>query len=144
MQIGNAISYRTDGRYILQVSTSNTSSNTSDLPGPKTSLTLKEIVTSADGSGLPTPATAVTVQSLSGILRPTNAREKEEWSKLGVLASYAYYVSPSQFSSDINRAKLVEQNVLASATKTYEIMGIEDNTDASSGAHYKVMLEVLS
>jgi hypothetical protein len=139
MSIGNAISFRTDGRYILQVSTA----NASDLPGPKTLLTLKEITLSSDSAGLPTSAAPVTVQNLYGILRPTSTREKEEWSKIGVTASYAYYVSPSQFSSDINRSKLVEKNLLVSATKTFEIVGIEDNTEVSHGAHYKTMLEVL-
>jgi len=107
-------------------------------------LTLKEITESTDSSALPTLSSPITVQNLNGVLRPTNAKEKEEWGKLGVTTSYAYYVSPSQFTSTINLAKLVEKNVLVSATRTYEIVGIEDNTNADRGAHYKVLLEVLS
>jgi hypothetical protein len=140
MSIGNSISLGTKGRYILQPSTT----SSSDIPGPKTQLILKEIVVSSDSSGLPILPTPITVQSLNGVLRPLKPYEKEQWGKISIIASYAYYVSPSQFASNANKAKLVEKNVLVSATKTYEIVGIEDQTDVQMGAHYKVLLEVLS
>lgn len=140
MAVGNSISIGTKGRYVF---TSTTASG-GGLPGPKTTLTLKEITVSSDSAGYPTLSTPITVQNLSGILRPANTKEKEEWAKIGVIASYAYYVSPNSFTSSTNLAKLLEKNVLVSATKTYEIVGIEDNTDVQMGAHYKVMLEVLS
>ena len=140
MVTANSISLGTKGRYVFTASVS----SGAGLPGPKTTLTLKEIVVSSDGSGLPTLPVPVTVQGLSGVLRPISTTEKDKWDEIGVTASYAYYMSPSQFTSTTNLAKLVEKNVLVSATKTYEIVGIEDNTDVQTGAHYKVMLEVLS
>jgi len=140
MAIRNSISLGTKGRYVFPASVS----SGGDLPGPKTTLTLKEIAVASDNSAMPTLSLPITVQNLSGVLRPTNTIEKKQWGELGVTASYAYYISPTQFTSTINLAKLVEKNVLASATKTYEIVGIEDNTNVTMGAHYKVMLEVLS
>lgn len=143
MAVGDSISLGTKGRY-ASASTGSSISYAGILPGPKTTLTLKEITLSIDSSAMQTLSSPSTVQTLTGVLRPTSTREKDEWAKVSVITSHAFYVSPSQFTSTANEGKLVEKNVLTSSTKTYEIVGIEDNTDASYGAHYKVMLEVLS
>ena len=136
--IGNKISFRTQGRY-----TDTAAISGSAIPGPKTILILKEITVSYDSSGMPTLADPVTVQSISGVLRPTNAKEKEEWQKMGAIVDYAYYIAPSQFTDETNKAKLLEKNVFTRNTKTYEIVGIEDNTETSRGQHYKVFLQEL-
>lgn len=113
------------------------------IPGTQTTLTLQEITIGIDSSGMPTLSAPVTVQDLSGVLLPVKSYEKEQWLKIGIDAEYSYYVSPSQFTSTANTAKLVEKNVLVSTTKTYEIVGIKDYSYISNGGHYKLILRII-
>ena len=106
-------------------------------------LTLKEITKSNDNSGLPTITTGATVQSLNGWFQPVTSKEKENYFKVGIFAQYRYYAMKSQFSSSANETKLKEGNILSSATVDYNIIGIENQTDAPVGKHYKVYLQEL-
>lgn len=106
-------------------------------------LTLKQITSSYDTSGLPTAAVGATVQTLTGWFQPTTSKEQERWSKVGVVAQYRFFVFKSQFTSSANEAKLLEGNILASATVNYNIIGIDNYTDQSIGKHYVVYLQEL-
>src|SRR4030042_4173476 len=97
-----------------------------------TTLTLKEITKSNDSSGMPTVAVGATVQTLTGWFQPTPSKEKETWSKIGVIAEYRFYVYKSQFTSSANEAKLIEGNILSSATVDYNIVGIDNWTDSQT------------
>jgi len=108
-----------------------------------TTLTLKEITKSYDSSGMPTVTVGSTVQTLSGHLQPVTSKEKETWSKIGIMAEYRFYVEKGKFTSSANEAKLLEGNILAGATVNYNIIGIENQTDAPIGKHYKIYLQEL-
>ena len=108
-----------------------------------TTLTLKEITKSYDSSGMPTVAVGATVQTLAGYFQPTTSKEKETWSKVGVIAEYRFYIDKAKFTSSANEAKLLEGNILASSSVNYNIIGIDNQTDAPIGKHYKVYLQEL-
>ena len=114
------------------------------IPGVKTILTLKEITKSYDSAGLPTLSAGSSVQTLSGSFQPLRQAEKVDYGRVGVTANYVFYFHKSQFSSSANEAKLVEGNILSSATVEYNIVEINYWNGGNFGIHYKVVLEVVS
>ena len=78
----------------------------SNLPGPKTTLTLYELGLTNSASMTPVE-TWTAIQDLSGSLQPLSAKESMEYNKETLIANFKFIVASSCFTNSTNEAKHV-------------------------------------
>lgn len=112
---------------------------TSNLPGPKTNMSLYELtVTQSDSGNAIDSYTAV--QNMMGSLQPINALESALYNKETVITNYKFIVSQSVFLNAVNEAKLVEKNQLRIGTRIFDIVSSGRRTEGFL-PHYRVLLK---
>ena len=111
----------------------------SNLPGPKTTLTLYELGLTNSASMTPVE-TWTAIQDLSGSLQPLSAKESMEYNKETLIANFKFIVASSCFINSTNEAKLVSKNQLRSTTRTFDIIFNGARPEAMI-PHYSVILK---
>jgi hypothetical protein len=135
MNIGGVISVLTEGLWNGFTVTTSAQS----LPGPKTILTLYELITTQSTSMSPVE-TYTGIQELSGSLQPINAQEHQIYNKETVVTDYKFLVAQSQFTSSANEAKLTEKNQLRTGSRVFNIVSSGSRIEGII-PHYRVLLK---